>query len=80
MVHPQYIREREGDRELEATFYCGATTQLFCPPCLAGALHNVGDQSDLRHEQRVSTRSLLVPNDPAWDGVNSTGYCESSNK
>eukprot|EP00971_Amphidinium_carterae_P024558 484168-Amphidinium_carterae.1 len=68
MVHPQYIREREGDRELENTFYCGETTQLFCPTCLADAMHNVGDQSDLRHEQRVSTRSLPAPNDPAWDG------------
>eukprot|EP00971_Amphidinium_carterae_P149762 2969163-Amphidinium_carterae.1 len=52
MTHPTYIREREGDRELEATCYC-----------LPDAIRNVGDR--LRHEQRGSTRALPAPNDPA---------------
>eukprot|EP00971_Amphidinium_carterae_P235372 4671077-Amphidinium_carterae.1 len=68
LTHPTYIRERVGDRELETTFYCGATIHIYCPTCLDITPRDVGDQAGLRHEQRVSTRALPTPNDPAWDG------------
>lgn len=65
---PTYIREGQVAHDAESTFYCGATIRLYCPSCLQEALRVIGDQTGLRHEQRVTTRSLPEPQDPAWDG------------
>eukprot|EP00971_Amphidinium_carterae_P199965 3968854-Amphidinium_carterae.1 len=94
MTHPTYIREREGDRELETTFYCGATIHIYCPQCLQATLEAIGDQTGLRHEQpgtttaayeRVTTVNVKGKLSKQDAGhcmilVNRTGYCGPSDE
>eukprot|EP00971_Amphidinium_carterae_P323805 6435326-Amphidinium_carterae.1 len=60
LVSPAYQRKREGGHELEESFYCGSTSQLFCPQCLEMTLRTIGAQAHLRHEQRPKTQEIAA--------------------